>query len=230
MAFWPSRADFRFAERMADDLGPFIEHTDRLAEIIKLAKQQDYDFAASRVIDKISKTTSIDPSTLAVIFNALENFRAIADEIGGAEAAFNRVRRAVADAVDDDDLIKKLDASKDKIIAAITSYDQDNPVSISFKAQKLTYFREKLFHEAEIITDARPVFDAKGENILEMVITHSLVITYWTAGTFQTMHLAIDAADVLDLRKAADRAVIKGKTLKNALQTKWKTEVPRDDA
>lgn len=47
---------------------------------------------------------------------------------------------------------------------------------------------------------------------------------------FQAIPVAIDAADVLNLRKAADRAVIKGKTLKTALQTKWKTEVPRDDA
>jgi len=226
MAFWPSRVDFRLGDSAAEDLGLLVEHADRLAAIIKLAKEQDYDFVAPTVIDKISKATSIDYGTLSTIFNSLENLHAIADDVGGPEGAFGQVHRAV----NDQELLKKLDSAKGKIIDAIKSYDQDNPVSISYKAQKLTYLREKLFHDVEIITDARPVFDGKGERILEMVITHSLVITYWTAGSFQTIHLAIDAADVLSIRKATDRAIVKGKSLKSALQKMWKTGVPRDDA
>jgi hypothetical protein len=194
MAFWPSRIDLKLAEGVAEDIDLLAEYADRLPAIIELAKKQEYDFLAPAVIRRISTAASIDYPILSRIFNSLENLKTIADEMGGAERAFRQITSAV-----DPNLQEKLDSAKDKIIDAIELYDADNAVSISYKAQKLAFLREKLFHEAEIITDARPVFDAKGERILEMVITHSLVMTYWTRTGFETIHLAIDAADVLSM-------------------------------
>ena len=224
MAFWPSRIDFQLDDNVAGELNLLVEYAARLPELIKLANEQEYDFTAAIVVRKIAKDASIDYSIAARIFNSLEYLRALSDEAGGPDRAFEQVRRAV-----EPEQQEKLDTAKDNIIAAIKAYDGDNAVSISFKAQKLTYLREKLFHELEIITDARPVFDLKGERILEMVVTHSLVITYWARTGFETIHLALDAADLFSVRKATDRAIIKAKTLKDALSAQWKTRVVRDD-
>jgi len=226
MAFWPSRIDIRINDEIASDIALLADNADRLPRLVQLAHEQDYDFVASIVIRRISKAASIDYSIVSRIFNSLENLKNIEQETGTAEIAFS----SIADAVSPD-LKQKLESVKDKIVDALKSYDPDNAVSISFKAQKLTYLREKLFHEAEIITEARPVFDSSGERILEMVITHSLVVTYWTRGAgFETIHLAIDAADVVSIRQSTDRAIIKANSLKSELGAKWKTEVLRDDS
>lgn len=43
--------------------------------------------------------------------------------------------------------------------------------------QRLSYAREHLLVDVEILTDARPVYAIEGDKILSMVISHSLVVT-----------------------------------------------------
>jgi hypothetical protein len=106
-------------------------------------------------------------------------------------------------------------------------YERDNAVSLSYKAQRLTYMRENVYQQAEIITDARPVFDEKGQKIVEYIIAHYLVITYFRHGRVENVHLALDAADVLKLHNVCDRAVIKARALKNELGDR--ARILRDD-
>ncbi len=115
------------------------------------------------------------------------------------------------------------------MVNALRLYNKDNPVSLTFKAQRLTYNRERLFHEVEIISDARPIFDTKGEKVIEFVVTHSLVVSYFVNGDYQRQYYSVDNADILNLRTACDRAILKSRTPKDALGEKWPTEVLRDD-
>jgi hypothetical protein len=53
------------------------------------------------------------------------------------------------------------------------------------------------------------------------------VVTFIRRGRPEMVHLAMDAADVLKLRKACDRSVVKAKTLKSELGER--ARVLRDD-
>jgi RIO-like serine/threonine protein kinase len=100
-------------------------------------------------------------------------------------------------------------------------------VVIAYKAQKLTYLRENIYQESEIITEVRPVFDQKAGQILEYLVTHSLIATYFRHGRYENIHLAMDMADVLKLRRLCDRAILKAKTLQSDLGDK--ARILRDD-
>jgi hypothetical protein len=225
MAYWPTRTDISFSEGAIEDIKLLVEFAGRLPDIVEASKQESHEFVASKAIRKLSEKLKIEYRQVFRLFNALENFKIIADEVGGPEKAIDQVIEGL-----DAEVAERMEAGRDSIVRALVLYDDNNPISISYKAQKITYLRDKLFHDVEIMTDARPVFDAEGVNILEMVITHTLVITYWTRSGWETAHIAADAVDMLHLRKVCDRAIIKAKTLKTALEEKWPTEVLRDDA
>ena len=124
---------------------------------------------------------------------------------------------------------EKIRANADLIRESLAHYEEDNPVLLTMKARRLTYARERLLSYAEIITDARPVFDSIGENIHEFVVTHSLVITSQVGNESRKEYYSIDNADLLNIRKACDRAFIKARTLKSALEEKWPTKVLKDN-
>ena len=97
-------------------------------------------------------------------------------------------------------------------------FASNNPIAISFKAQKLAYLHERILRDAEIITDLRPVFDDSGKNILEVMVAHTLVVTTTNSGRTERVHFAMDAGDVLQLRKACERAVEKARAIQSTFE------------
>jgi hypothetical protein len=225
MAFWPRRTEVSLPQNAIDDITTLLDVVDKLPVIVESARKQSHESKAVSVIRKVARDVGIDLPRLDKIFNALENLKTLAGEQGGGgDRPLDQIKSGL-----DPKLAERVEANKGVLSEAINAYSEDNPVSIAYKAQRITFLRDKLFHDAELITDIRPVFDSPGKNILEMIVTHTFVITYYTRRGWETVHIALDAADVISLRKACDRAIIKAKTLKVALDTKWKTEIIRDD-
>jgi hypothetical protein len=222
MAIWTNRISGSIPKSAADQVKLLVEYADRLGEFIDAAQEQQPALTANEVIVAIAKDIRIDSKILESVFNALDNIKNLSDEFGGIEKTIDELSRGLKDE-DAQKILKK----KHAISEAVTKYTSDNAIAISYKAQRLTYLRENTFQEAEIITDARPVFDSKGENIIEYLITHYLVVTYFHQGDFKNIHLAMDAGDVVKLRKACDRAFVKAKSLKAALGDK--ARILRDD-
>lgn len=223
------RTDYRdvsIPKSAADEIEALLSYAEQLGPAIELATKTKPAVAVVTILRDLSKQLSIRIFDLRKIFNALENLNVIRKEFGGAEIAFEKIAEALSP-----EAAKKWSEKKALILSAMAAYSEDNPVSISVKAQKLTFLREKIYRDAEIITDARPVYDSTGEKVLEILITHSLVANYLVRDRVETVHLAMDAADVLKLRKACDRAIVKAKALKTALGDKsdWVIEVLRDE-
>jgi hypothetical protein len=178
------------------------------------------------VLHPIATDLNLPYADLQDLFNALENLNHLEIEFGSAEDAFIRVMSALQP-----DLGKRYNDNKDKILKALARYAQDTPIHISAKAQRLAYYHENIYRDSDIITDVRPIFDSAGGNVLEMIISHSLVVTYSSSNRTERIHLEMDAGDVLKLRKACDRAILKANTLKQALGgtgQKWKIQLLRD--
>ena len=97
----------------------------------------------------------------------------------------------------------------------------DHPLMISAKANSLAYTHQNLFTNAKLITDMRPVFDTSGEKIVEIVITHLLVLHYVDGSREQKMMtLALDQQDVAILRKQCERAERKSQVVASILSAK----------
>jgi hypothetical protein len=222
MAIWMMRQGPTVPKGAAEEIEALLDHSEHLDQFVNAARGRAVALTPSEVIASISKQVGVSTDILRKVFNALENLRNLSEEFGAPEKMLDELILNL-----DERISTKLNQKKEAIGRAIEEYTRDNAVSLSYKAQRLTYMRENIYQQAEVITDARPVFDEKGEEIVEYLISHYLVVTYFRHGRAEVVHLAMDAADVLKLRKTCDCAVIKAKALKSELGDR--ARVLRDD-
>jgi hypothetical protein len=212
----------------AKQIDILLKYLDKLPDIIRDARSLSYGVTLFQVLNPLSEKLGLPYDELQNVFSALENMRFMEIEFGSVDEVMSRLTSAISP-----DLAKRIDENRDALVLAINHYREDNPISIAIKAQRLAYYFEHIYRDGEIITDMRPVFDAKGDDILEIIITHSLVVTHSSTGSGgnERMHLAMDAGDVLKLRRACDRAIAKANTLKREFGNgrKWQIHLLRDN-
>jgi hypothetical protein len=134
-----------------------------------------------------------------------------------------------------DDLIKAARSSGDeRLLATPSDWDRLRPylekllsleqLQISAKARMLFTQTPRHLHMARVVTDARPIFTNKAtEGPTAFVIVHTLSMEIHEDGEDKEWYLALDSADLENLRDTMDRAIQKESSLKGALQ---KTELP----
>lgn len=226
MATWPNRIDYRLPETAASEVEALADNAANLSQFVECAHKQDVKTELQEIIDLISSEHSMPSSEMRKVFNALENVRELSTDLGSLELGLNRVIKAV-----DQTIAAKVEKNKTAILAALKAYGYDNPVTLTIKSQRLTYSRERLFYDAEILTDARPVFDKSGAKILQFIITHDLALTSMVDGQIRQEHISLDHADVATLRDACIRAILKANTLRDVLgKTAAPTVIVRDEA
>jgi hypothetical protein len=160
------------------------------------------------------------------LLSSFLNLLSLVQEAGDAAKAFE----LIADRLAPD--TRQQWANKKPVIESILALlAADHPAVISVKAQRLSFSYERIFMEAEILTDARPVYTIAGDKILEMIIQHKLVITQHDSNHRNTdTHFVMDARDLVNLKKACDRAIQKAKVLKDSLgNLPWVTEILSED-
>ena len=212
------------AERMSADITQLLDLAEKWPALISATKRQSPSIDSAKVLNQLSVEVGVPQNELRRVFNCLDNLRIMEEDAGNVDSAIERISQLVAP-----DVANRIKENVEFLKEAVNSYGRDNPVYITTKAQRLTYARERLFSQAEIITDARPIFNSTGEEIIEFVITHSFVLTSVVDNEVHREFYSIDNADLLNLRKACDRALVKARTLKIALEAKWPTEVLNDD-
>jgi hypothetical protein len=94
-----------------------------------------------------------------------------------------------------------------------------NSLYIIAKSARLKFDGERLYFEAKILSDIRPVFDADPENIPSAaVITHTLKIVYHEGNNHKEFYVVLGSSDLSSLSKTVERAVLKDETLRNLLK------------
>jgi hypothetical protein len=192
------------------------DHADQLDALLEQAGKAEPGIHIQDVIKQFSDHVKLTGNEARQIFFAIDQLSSMAKKLGGLEKAIDRVLEIFGK-----ENLSDLEKKRAQITKSLAAYTEDNPVAISVKAQRLTYLRENMLADAEIITDARPIYNTKGDKIFEFVITHSLVITSNSDdGKTVKIHFSIDAEDILTLFKACERAILKAHTLKQELGPK----------
>jgi len=127
----------------------------------------------------------------------------------GTEEQRLRLRDRVAELLDTEAIVTTANA-----IALLTEHDRN-------------------FHAARILTDIRPVFgDDVEARPTGAVIVEMLNIETWSrSGTADSLYIAMDETDLLDLREQVDRAIKKTQAMKETLEASKITyfELDEDD-
>jgi hypothetical protein len=92
-------------------------------------------------------------------------------------------------------------------------------VALKAKALSLATDCPRLYTDAKIITDIRPIFGAEVESIpLGATVVHSLRVTFGESGFEKEFFVQLDVEDLKELQELVDRAIKKDSTLKGFLQ------------
>jgi hypothetical protein len=208
------------------DLLRLVEHAPTILGILRETKTEAPSTSAMKFVSLFAERLSLPINDAGRLLGALYNFLSIGQEVGETSKTFEIISARLP--ADSREKWTKQESVLNEIFAILAD---DHPSLISFKAQRLGHSYERILMEAEILTDARPVYTLKGDKILEMIIQHKLIITQHDGNHRNSdIHFAMDAQDVVNLRKACDRAIQKAKILKDAFgNLPWVTEVLSDD-
>lgn len=107
----------------------------------------------------------------------------------------------------------------------LTELLMSESVKLAAKAIDLGYDHENIYHNANFITDIRPVFDDDRERILGAVISQTLRIHFSRARERTDISLALDNDDIQALRDICDEALKKAKEAKSQTMEKMGVNV-----
>jgi hypothetical protein len=213
-------------ESIRPDLLRLVEHAEKILSILNETKAKKPSTTAMAFVGLFAEHLSISFNDAGRLLNALQSLLSIDQETGDTDKTIDIIAARLTS-----DAREKWAEKKSTIKSIFTLLADDHPAVISFKAQRLSHSYERILMEAEILTDARPVYTIKGDKILEMMIQHKLVITQHDGNHRNgDIHFAMDARDVVNLKKACDRAIQKARVLKDSLgNLPWVTEILSDD-
>ena len=208
-------------ENAQKDIESVVKNTDKLLRIMEEFSSRTPDFTPAPIFGVMARELVTTYSEVSKIFSAIETLSDIKQTVGGLDHVIELLLKRLTP-----ERAQDVERNQANIKKLLELYSKDHPVAISIKAEKLSYLHENLYQDAEIITDARPIFDADGTNVVEFIIMHSLVLNHYSYGSgAKRVHFAMDAADVLRLREACDRAVTKAVGLKKALGETWAVRI-----
>ncbi len=225
MAKWHLRSSGKFPPSAVEEIAVLVNRVRDLDGLLASCKNRPPSSSLDAVLRPIAKDSDIPLSDVRKLFNALENIRLFYEDYGSFDRVFRRLKRGV-----EQDLAEKLSHVESEIRLAAETYMLDNSVMLSYKASKLIFQRERLYQETEIITDVRPVFNSAADEVKEIVVSHEMIVTFYEESEFKKLFVSMDNTDIVSLRKACDRALLKAKTLKETMKGPWETEVLNDEA
>lgn len=78
------------------------------------------------------------------------------------------------------------------------------------KATELVYERGRVLNKVRIVSDLRPVFGSKGATAVDaLTVIHTLVLTYMEDQDRKKLHVALNTADLEELKHVVERALEK---------------------
>jgi len=91
-------------------------------------------------------------------------------------------------------------------------------LQLKSKALRVMQSHDNVFSSTEIMSDIRPVFSPNEAIKIDAAVTfHTLVINYSVVSDQKRVSFALDSQDLLDLKKAVDRAVLKEKSIRKLI-------------
>lgn len=86
------------------------------------------------------------------------------------------------------------------------------------KPMSMLMANERIYHEARMVTDIRPVFDDVQREPLSYVLVHNLQLEYHDSEGVKTAYFALDSSDLDNLQKVLERERLKLETIRSTIQ------------
>jgi hypothetical protein len=148
---------------------------------------------------------------------------------GIMEISLDRFVDELADAMTSTGIpgVELTEADRGRFIQNMHKFLDIAALSFLAKAHTLQAEHERLFHDAKILTDLRPVFHEPDEAPVDMILEYILKIVFHDGSRrHREIYMAMDANDIERLKKAIDRAEKKATSLKALLDSKNLTPMP----
>ena len=215
------------------DFGLLVDHADRLEEIQTAISANQDAASLDAICSKIASITQIPQFQIKPIVTTLLK---LSELTAKARTTASQLVDLIADTAESsasvswrERYLSKWKSSRDEIARAIEGVQKSEVLLAVSKASRLTYTHQNILTDINIITELRPVFSETGDRVLQMVLTHYLMIEYSSGKGSDRIQLAVDAADIEDLKERCIRAQVKMATLKETLGGQpWYLSIPRD--
>ena len=170
---------------------------------------------------KLREYSEASPDTLRSIGRMLTGVLSWREDEPATEIAAELIEAARSSG---DERLKSPPADWERLRPYLEKFLSLEQLQISAKATMLFTQTPRHLHLARVLTDARPVFTNKAtEGPTAFMIVHTLSMEIHDDGEDKEWYLALDSADLENLRDIMDRAIQKESSLKSALQ---KTKLP----
>lgn len=124
-------------------------------------------------------------------------------------------------------------SAKSRIIDTLSSIKDDSPLATFAKSREVTFGHQNLYEGARIFTSIRPVFNRNGDKILQMIVSHELVLEYYagTGSETRKIEVSMNATELAELKNQCERAQRKAGTVKLAFTGQpWQTTIASNPA
>jgi hypothetical protein len=170
----------------------------------------------------LSANSSIDSDTASGILDVLVGLHGVRENLGLDLNEFIREVRRAAEEDQDQTLIPKDWAEFAQFLTNILSLDTG--LAAAAKALFVSQEYPNLYCKARVLTDLRPIFGARVEDLPTALVTaHALKITYHSGTSTEDFFVALDRKDISDLISVLERAIKKDDSLKRLTQSKGLT-------
>lgn len=132
--------------------------------------------------------------------------------------AHNRSAVSIAEVIAEPPNFDVEDSQRKKLVDRLKSALAAPLVTTTFKVSEVLQNYERILHDVQIMTDVRPVF---GENVgypEQAAVVNTIQISYHEERGTNSIHLVMDAEDLIKLRRLIDRALEKREALFDVLQ------------
>lgn len=199
------------------DIAACISLADELPRILETASSVGPCATTNELAEKVASALSLDSHLIEGVFRVIGNFSTIQDKADiDAEYLVSNITAKIEEKAPrswNDSHLKRWQRIVPDIVGIISSIEPNHAIIITSKAQTLTYTQQSLLHDAKIITDVRPIFNHEADDVVEFIVSHSLVLRCLDGKNESQIHISIDAADIEQIRKICDRAIEKSNTL-----------------
>jgi len=156
----------------------FLQHSDQLDRVANAAREENAATGVANFIAHVAKRSGAAPDSTSAVRQFLANLRGLSEStdtsvvelVHGFNDAINRNRETILTA----DEIAKWNETAPLVLHHLSLMSDESPLAISSKAQGLAYQHAQVVKATRIMTDIRPVFNADGTKILQMIVTSTV--------------------------------------------------------
>jgi hypothetical protein len=209
----------RLSEQVVSGLADLIELRDRIRPVVEAAMKASPSYgmrSLGRAVDTAANSSPGDSSAILsalLLVRRLQEFRKLDSDdtvlvVSLSLKRFDHFRKFA-----EGDREKWNETAPDVVWALDQLANENNPVLISEKAESVAWSHQNILFSTRIITDVRPVFNADGTKVEQVIVTSNLHLEYAAGnGMQEKLVLAMDALDVAELRRVCERAEVKMQT------------------